>query len=80
MRRVRGQAKLTPPQRAHNRLVACVRFVVEHPFAWIKARGWGHARYRGLARNGLDFALSLLACNLHRARDLLLAQRTLAGT
>jgi IS5 family transposase len=79
-RRVRGQAKLTPRQRAHNRLVATVRFVVEHPFAWLKARGWGRARYRGLARNGFDFALSLAACNLHRARDLLLAQRQLATT
>jgi IS5 family transposase len=63
----------------HNRLVAKVRFVVEHPFAWMKARGWGHARYRGVARNGLDFALNLLAWNLHRARDLLLTQRALSG-
>ena len=78
-RRVRGQAKLTPRQRAHNRLVAKVRFVVEHPFAWMKARGWGRARYRGLARNGFDFALTLTACNLHRARDPLLAHRTLAN-
>jgi IS5 family transposase len=78
LRRVRGQAHLTPQQKAHNRLVAKVRFVVEHPFAWMKQRGWGRARYRGLARNGFDFALNLLACNLHRARDLLLAQRALA--
>jgi IS5 family transposase len=78
VRRVRGQERLTPQQRAHNRLVAQVRFVVEHPFAWMKARGWGRARYRGLARNGFDFALTLLACNLHRARDPLLAQRALA--
>ena len=44
------------------------------------ARGWGRARYRGLTRNGFDFALTLAACNLHRARDLLLAQRALATT
>jgi IS5 family transposase len=79
VRRVRGQAHLTPGQKAHNRLVAKVRFVVEHPFAWMKARGWGRARYRGLARNGFDFALTLAACNLHRARDLLLAHRALAN-
>lgn len=78
-RRGRNQGELTPQQHAHNRAVAKVRFVVEHPFAWMKARGWGHARYRGLARNGLDFALTLLAWNLHRARALLLAQLHLAS-
>ena len=52
-----------------------MRIVVEHPFAWMKQRGWGRARYRGVSRNGFDFALNLLAWNLHRARDLLLAQR-----
>jgi transposase, IS5 family len=77
-RRGRGQERLTPEQKAHNRAVARVRFVVEHPFAWMKARGWGHARYRGLRRNGLDFALTLLAWNLHHAREWLLAQRHLA--
>jgi IS5 family transposase len=76
--RARGQERLSPRQKAHNRLVARVRLRVEHPFAWMKARGWGHARYRGLRRNGFDFAMNLLAWNLHRARDLLLAQRTLA--
>jgi IS5 family transposase len=78
--RVRGQEHLTPQQKAHNRAVAKVRFVVEHPFAWMKARGWGHARYRGVSRNGLDFALNLLAWNLHRAKDLMLAQLQLATT
>jgi IS5 family transposase len=76
-RRGRNQEHLTPQQKAHNRKVAKVRFVVEHPFAWMKARGWGRARYRGARRNGFDFALSLLAWNLHRARDLLLAQLAL---
>jgi IS5 family transposase len=78
-RRGRDQQHLTSQQTAHNRVVAKVRFVVEHPFAWMKARGWGHARYRGVRRNGLDFALNLLAWNLHRARDLLLAQLHLAA-
>ena len=80
LRRVRGQERLTPRQKRHNHLVARVRIAVEHPFAWMKQRGWGRARYRGLTRNGFDFALTLLACNLHRARDLLLAQRALATT
>ena len=78
-RRLRGQEHLTSAQKAHNRCVAKVRFVVEHPFAWIKARGWGRARYRGARRNGLDFALNLLAWNLHRARGLLLAHQQLAN-
>jgi transposase, IS5 family len=77
--RGRNQPHHTPQQKRHNRLVAKVRFVVEHPFAWMKARGWGHARYRGVRRNGLDFALNLLAWNLHRARDLLLAHRALSA-
>lgn len=77
-RRTRDQPPLSAQQKQHNHRVAQVRFVVEHPFAWMKARGWGRARYRGTARNGLDFALHLLAWNLHRARDLLLAQRMLA--
>ena len=76
-RRTRGQAELTREQRAHNARVNRVRFVVEHPFAWMKNRGWGRAIYRGVRRNGLDFALRLAAYNLHRARELLLAERQL---
>lgn len=47
-----------------NRLIAPIRAFVEHPFAWIK-RGLNNrqARYRGLARNACDFALSAMACN-----------------
>jgi IS5 family transposase len=67
-RRVRGQAELTPEQRRFNRLVAPVRALVEHPFAWIKGRlNNRRARYRGLARNALDFALSAVAYNFCRA-------------
>jgi transposase, IS5 family len=76
--RGRNQPHHTPRQKRHNHLVAKVRFVVEHPFAWMKARGWGRARYRGARRNGLDFALNLLAWNLHRSRDLLLAHLALS--
>jgi IS5 family transposase len=78
VRRIRGQEHLTSRQKEHNRLVAKKRFVVEHPFAWMKARGWARARYRGIARNAFDFALHLLAWNLRRARDLLLAHHALS--
>ena len=76
-RRTKGQAELTREQKAHNREVNRVRFAVEHPFAWMKNRGWGRAIYRGVRRNGLDFALRLAAWTLHRARELLLAHRQL---
>ena len=77
LRRTKNQDELTPEQKAHNKKVNRVRFVVEHPFAWMKNRGWGRAIYRGVRRNGLDFSLRLAAWNLHRARDLLLAYRAL---
>jgi IS5 family transposase len=77
LRRTKGQEELTPEQKTHNAKVNRVRFVVEHPFAWMKNRGWGHAIYRGVRRNALDFALRLAAWNLHRARELLLAHRML---
>lgn len=67
-RRVRGQKELTPIQRRINRLIAPLRAFVEHPFAWIKTRlNHRRARYRGLARNALDFALSAVACNFCRS-------------
>jgi IS5 family transposase len=67
-RRVRGQKELTPQQKRLNRLIAPVRAFVEHPFAWIKQRlNNRRARYRGLARNGLDFALSATCWNLCRS-------------
>jgi transposase, IS5 family len=67
-RRVRGQAELTPRQKRLNRLIAPIRAFVEHPFAWIKGRlNNRRARYRGLARNALDFALSAMACNFCRS-------------
>lgn len=67
-RRVRGQKELTPGQRRFNRLIAPIRAFVEHPYAWIKARlNNRRARYRGLARNAMDFALSAMACNFCRS-------------
>ena len=67
-RRVRGQKELTPQQKRLNRLIAPVRAFVEHPFGWIKQRlNNRRARYRGLARNGLDFCLSAICWNLCRS-------------
>ena len=71
-RRVRGQGELTATQKAHNRLCASFRAYVEHPFAWMKNTGelW-RARYRGLARNAIDFALNAMVYNFKRSLSLL---------
>ena len=69
-RRVRGQKELTQQQKWHNRLVAGIRAVVEHPFAWMKNTGYRRVRYRGLSRNGLDFALHAIAYNFKRSFSL----------
>jgi IS5 family transposase len=70
-RRVRGQKELTAEQKRLNRLIAPIRAFVEHPFAWIKTRlNHRRCRYRGLARNALDFALSAVACNFCRSLTL----------
>ena len=69
-RRVRGQSDLTSEQKWHNRLVAGIRAVVEHPFAWMKNTGYRRARYRGLSRNGMDFALHEIAYNFRRSFSL----------
>ena len=66
-RRVRGQKVLTPAQRWHNRLVAGIRAVVEHPFAWMKNTGYGRRRYRGIRRDALDFGLHVIAYNWKRS-------------
>lgn len=67
-RRVRGQKELTAEQKRLNRLIAPIRAFVEHPFAWIKGRlNNRRTRYRGLARNAMDFALSAMACNFCRS-------------
>ena len=71
-RRVRGQAKLTAAQETHNRLCASFRACVEHPFAWMKHAGellW--TRYRGFARNAIDFALNAIAYNFKRSLSLM---------
>lgn len=70
-RRVRGQKELTAQQKRLNRLIAPIRAFVEHPFGWIKGRlANRRCRYRGLARNALDFALSAVACNFCRSFSL----------
>jgi transposase, IS5 family len=67
-RRVKGQKELTAEQKRLNRLIAPIRAFVEHPFAWIKTRlNNRRARYRGLRRNGFDFAMMAMACNFCRS-------------
>lgn len=66
-RRVRGQKELSAGQKAFNRMVAGVRAMVEHPFAWIKRMTGGRTRYRGVTRNALDFALAAVVYNFRRS-------------
>lgn len=69
--RVRGQKELTAEQKEHNSVCAKVRAFVEHPRAWMVKMGYTFARYRGLARNALDFALMAIAYDLKRSFGLL---------
>lgn len=69
-RRVRGQAELPGWQRLLNRAWATIRAIVEHPFAWMRNMGYRKVRYRGLARNALDFGLMAAAYNLKRSFSL----------
>lgn len=69
-RRVRGQAELPRWQQRLNRAWSALRAAVEHPFAWMRNMGYRKVRYRGLARNTLDFGLMAVACNLKRSFSL----------
>jgi transposase, IS5 family len=69
-RRVKGQKELTGEQKAHNRVIAGIRAFVEHPFAWMRKMNFWRARYRGLTRNALDFALRAVAYNWKRSLSL----------
>jgi len=69
-KRQRGQPELPPLLKRLNRMIASVRAVVEHPFAWMRAMGYRRARYRGRRRNELDFALNLVAYNWKRSLSL----------
>jgi IS5 family transposase len=70
-RRVRGQEELSETERLLNRIKAKKRAIVEHPFAWMKRAGYAVVRYRGLARNAMDFAMNAAAYNLRRSFSLL---------
>jgi len=71
-KRVRGQAELYPWQKKWNRLVAKVRAIGEHPYAWMKRlMGFTRCRYRGLRRNTFDFVMTAAAYNLRRSASLL---------
>ena len=69
-KRRKGQRDLPPLLKRLNRLIASVRAVVEHPFAWMRAMGYRRVRYRGRRRNELDFALNLVAYNWKRSLSL----------
>jgi IS5 family transposase len=65
--RVRGQAKLTAQQKAHNKLYASFRGVCEMPFAWMRRAGRKWTRYRGLRKTATDFGLWATSYNLWRS-------------
>jgi IS5 family transposase len=69
-KRKKGQKELPPLLAKLNRMIASVRAVVEHPFAWMKNMGYRRVRYRGRRRNELDFALMLVAYNFKRSLSL----------
>lgn len=69
-KRSKGQKRLPRALEELNRLIARVRAVVEHPFAWMKQMGYRRARYRGRRRNEFDFALTLVAYNWKRSLSL----------
>jgi IS5 family transposase len=70
-KRVRGQKDLGPGQKRHNTCCSKVRAFVEHPRAWMVKMGYTFARYRGLTRNALDFALMAIAYDFKRSFHLL---------
>ena len=51
-------------------MVAGIRAVVEHSFAWMKNAGYGRTRYQGMRRNALDFGLHVIAYNWKRSFSL----------
>lgn len=69
-KRKKGQPQLPPLLERLNRMIATIRAVVEHPFAWMRAMGYRRVRYRGRRRNELDFALMLVAYNWKRSLSL----------
>lgn len=69
-KRQKGQKTLPPLLERLNRMIASVRAVVEHPFAWMRNMGYRRVRYRGRRRNELDFALHLIAYNWKRSLSL----------
>ena len=69
-KRQRGQKSLPPLLTKINRMIASVRAVVEHPFAWMRQMGLRRVRYRGKRRNEVDFALNLIAYNWKRSLSL----------
>lgn len=79
-KRVKGQKKLYPWQKKFNKLVAQVRAIGEHPYAWMKRlMNFTRCRYRGLRRNAFDFVMTATAYNVRKAVSLLAAQAAAAA-
>jgi len=68
--RKKGQKELPPLLKRLNRMIASVRAVVEHPFAWMRNMGYRRVRYRGRRRNEVDFVFNLIAYNWKRSLSL----------
>jgi len=73
-KRKRGQKELPPILKKLNRMIASVRAVVEHPFAWMRNMGYRRVRYRGRRRNEVDFVFNLIAYNWKRSLSLTAAK------
>lgn len=70
-KRVKGQKELSAWQKKWNRLVAKVRAIGEHPYAWMKRlMNFTRCRYRGLRRNAFDFVMTAAAYNVRKAASL----------
>lgn len=72
-KRKKGERELPSPLKKLNGMIASVRAVVEHVFAWMRAMGYRRVRYRGRRRNEVDFAPTLIAYNWKRSLSLSLA-------
>lgn len=65
---------LPAEQALHNRMLAALRAVVEHPFRIVKRQfGYTKVRYRGLFKNGQQLYLLFALGNLYQVREELMA-------
>lgn len=79
LKRMRGQDRLYPWQKQHNKTVARQRSIVEHPFALMRRLGLRRLAYRGLRKNAFRFAWLACVVNIKRNLDPWRASLALAG-